>query len=126
MASFSKTSTARLATCHPKLFLLFSEVVKGFDCSIVSGHRGEDEQNTLVDQRRSQLRFPESKHNNLPSLAVDAAPYIPGIGIPWDDHFVFLEFAAYVFEKAAELGIKVRWGGNWKSFKDRPHWELMN
>lgn len=26
---------------------------------------------------------------------------------------------------AAELGIKIGWGGDWKTTKDRPHFELV-
>lgn len=38
-----------------------------------------------------------------------------------------LDAAGAALKKAAsELGIKVRWGGDWKNFKDRPHFELAD
>ena len=45
MPKFGKTSKERLETCEEDIQLLFKEVVRGFDCSIVCGHRGEKDQN---------------------------------------------------------------------------------
>ncbi|WP_205671764.1 M15 family metallopeptidase [Acinetobacter bereziniae] len=27
-------------------------------------------------------------------------------------------------QAAKELGIEIEWGGDWKKFKDGPHWQL--
>ena len=29
-----------------------------------------------------------------------------------------------VKQAAAELGIPIEWGGDWRTFKDGPHWQL--
>ena len=29
-----------------------------------------------------------------------------------------------IYDKLTELGIKITWGGDWKTFVDMPHWEL--
>lgn len=129
MPAFGKSSRARLETCHPDLQRLFQEVVKTFDCSILCGERGEDEQNQAYYTGKSKLKYPESKHNTSPSIAVDVAPY----PIDWDDLGRFYLFAGYVFRVAEELGIKVRYGGDWdgdkrttdQKFNDLPHWELI-
>jgi len=81
MPHFGKTSRKRLATCHEDLQLVFNEVIKHFDCTIVCGHRGEADQNDAFERGNSKLRFPQSKHNQWPSLAVDAVPW----PINWDD-----------------------------------------
>jgi len=131
MPSFGKSSTQRLATCHPDLQRLFEEVVKIFDCTILTGHRGEVDQNRAFDQGRSKLRWPNGNHNRLPSTAVDVAPYpIPD----WTKGVLdFAMFGGYVQGVAANMGIKIRYGGDWngnkrisdENFKDLVHFELL-
>jgi len=75
MFHFSKISKSRLNTCHEDLRNLFNEVIKGYDCTIVCGHRGEIEQNEAFANGYSKLQWPNSKHNSMPSDAVDAVPY---------------------------------------------------
>ena len=62
-----------------------------------------------------------SNHLSLPSKAVDVMPY----PIQWDDIEGQHMFATAVFSKAMEMGIRVRWGGSFKSFYDAPHWEII-
>ncbi len=131
---YSRSSEDRLNTCHPLLRQLFRAVLEKADHTIVCGHRGEDEQNKAYAQGNSQLQYPDSKHNIFPSMAVDAAPYDSNIkGIPWNDEAAFVEFGELVIETAQELGIRIRWGGDWdgdgdrsdQSFNDLPHFELI-
>ena len=75
MPKYSTISKSRLVTCHQDLQTLFNEVIKYYDCTIVYGHRGEIAQNQAYAEGKSQLKWPNSKHNKWPSLAVDAAPY---------------------------------------------------
>jgi hypothetical protein len=122
MPSYSDKSRARLATCHPDLQALFFEVIKHRDCTILCGHRGEAEQNQAYADGKSKARWPESKHNATPSLAVDAAPW----PLVWHDKQSFIEFGNFVEGLAAGMGIKIRWGGRFQSFFDGPHFELVN
>ena len=134
MPVFSKRSQERLATCRPELSLVFNEVVKHWDCTILSGRRDREEQDELYAQGRSQLKFPYSKHNTYPlSTAVDVAPWrsvAPHIN--WEDKCEFYAFARYVLIVAQQLGISLRWGGDWdsdwdyreESFFDGVHFEL--
>ena len=129
MPKFSESSEKRLATCHPKLRELFQEVVKGYDCTVLCGFRGQDEQDSAFEKGTSKVKWPESKHNNFPSLAVDVAPY----PIDWKDTNRFYHFAGYVRAVAERLGIKVRQGVDWngnldfkdESFFDGPHVEIV-
>lgn len=75
MYKFSKASEERLKTCHNDLRLLFNEVIKHYDCTIVCGHRNKEDQDKAYAEGKSQLRWPESNHNKYPSMAVDVAPY---------------------------------------------------
>ena len=78
MPKYGSASRGRLSTCCQELQDIFDEVIKDVDCSILEGHREEDRQNTLFDQGRSQVRWPNGKHNSNPSDAVDAAPWRQG------------------------------------------------
>ena len=128
MAKFGNRSKERLKTCHPDLIRLFEKVVEGFDNSILCGHRNEFDQNKAFDEKRSKLKFPKGKHNTIPSLAIDVAPY----PIDWNDIKRFYFFGGYVKGVAKSMGIKIRWGGDWdsdtlvrdQSFNDLPHFEL--
>ena len=134
MPLYSKTSMGRLEECHPDLQTIFKEVVKYFDNTIMCGHRGEQDQNEAFEKGFSKLKFPQSKHNKTPSLAVDAVPY----PVDWKDTKRMIHFAGYVMGIAKLLkdrGIiekNLRWGGDWdkdtelkdNKFQDYPHFEL--
>lgn len=134
MPRFSIKSDDRLNTCHPLLQELFREVVKDTDCAIIEGHRVRRRQNQLYQQGKSKVKWPDGKHNRMLSEAADVAPYLEKVGIPWGDSDQFYFFAGKVKAKADELGIKVRWGGDWdgdgnvsdQSFNDLAHWELIS
>lgn len=120
MPTFSERSLERLATCHPDLRRLFFAVVTEIDCTVLCGHRCEADQRLAFEQGNSQLDWPLSMHNRLPSLAVDVGPY----PLDWNDIEAFRKLAQIVKIKAQQMGIKVSWGGDWQTFKDYPHWEL--
>jgi peptidoglycan L-alanyl-D-glutamate endopeptidase CwlK len=120
MPFFAARSKANLLTCHPDLQRLFDEVILEIDCAIIWGHRGKRDQNEAFMTGKSQKAWPESRHNSLPSEALDAIP----VPVDWTDIAAFHALAAVVKEKAAKLGISVTWGGDWPRFKDYPHWEL--
>lgn len=120
MPKFSARSQLHLATCHPELQRLFNEAIKRRDCTVLCGHRTKEDQNEAFLKGNSKLSWPRSKHNKMPSLAVDVMPY----PLKWDDVKGHDEFADFIKHLAIELGIKVRWGGDFKGFRDVPHWEL--
>lgn len=135
MPRYSETSRARLATCHPDLQVIFNEVVQHFDNTIVCGHRPKSDQDKAVREGKSQVQWPNSRHNSDPSMAVDAVPY----PIDWNDRERMTLFAGYVQGVADQLfdlgqiNHRVRWGGDWdrdtevndNRFDDLPHFELV-
>lgn len=134
MPKFSNRSKANLATCHSDLQRLFNEVIKFYDCTILCGYRNKEDQNKAYHEGRSTLRYPHSKHNSMPSLAVDVAPYFKDKPhIRWDDSESFYHFIGYVEAVADQLGINIRSGGDWdedhdfhdQTFFDLVHFELM-
>lgn len=128
MPKFSKRSLDNLATADSRLQKLFNEVIKEYDCTVICGHRGKEEQTKAFNEKKSKLKFPQSKHNSLPSKAVDVVPY----PINWTDIERFKDFGKFVLKKAAELGINIRWGADWdmdgdssdERFLDFPHFEI--
>ena len=128
MPRFGSRSKKRLATCDDRLQGLFKEVVKHFDCSVIQGHRGKADQNNAFDEGRSKLRYPDGNHNAVPSKAVDVAPY----PIDWSDRDRFHYFSGFVLGIASQMGLKIRWGGDWdrdtqvkdNKFDDLPHFEI--
>ena len=121
MYKFGKTSKQRLATCHPDLQEIMNELIKVMDVSILCGHRTKEEQNDAYDKGHSKLRYPKSKHNKSPSLAVDVVPY----PIAWDNMKRFNRMVGIIQGIAHCKGIKIRVGIDFKSFTDAPHVELM-
>tara|TARA_S200002703_G_scaffold155626_1_gene159992 strand:+ start:2114 stop:2506 length:393 start_codon:yes stop_codon:yes gene_type:complete len=129
MASYSQKSQSRLQECHQDLIDLFGAVVQNFDNTILTGHRNKEDQNLAYFEGKSQLQWPNGKHNKYPSIAIDVAPY----PIDWEDRERFTYFAGYVKGIAKGMGINIRWGGDWdsdtqvkdNSFDDLVHFELI-
>ena len=130
MPRFGKKSKEQLATCDERLKRVFNEVIKTVDCSVLEGHRSEDSQNALYKEGKTKVKYPHGRHNELPSRAADVVPY----PIDWDDRERFHLFAGYVLGTAKQMGVNLRWGGDWNinwfvddnKFDDFPHFELIN
>lgn len=135
MPKFSQESFSKLSTCHLDLQAIFFEVVKNFDCTIIEGHRGEEEQHQAFISNKSKLDWPHGKHNAQPSNAVDVAPY----PLNWMNINEFYYFAGYVMGVAQKLKDDgkvthgLRYGGDWncdkiiggQQFNDLVHFELI-
>ena len=128
MAKFGSKSQGKLNTCEKDLQLVFNEVIKYVDCSILEGYREKDRQNTLYDEGKTKVRYPNGRHNASPSRAVDVTPY----PVDWSDRERQTLFAGFVLGVANQMGINLRWGGDWDQdfevkdnrFDDFPHFEL--
>lgn len=128
MPEFSQNSLNKLRTCDDRLLALFTEVVKHFDCTIIVGHRGKEDQNRAFAEGKSKLRWPDGNHNKLPSEAVDVAPY----PVDWEDRERMHLFAGVVKGLAISMDIPIRWGGDWdgdtqvndNEFDDLVHFEI--
>ena len=140
MSSYGITSTGRLKTCHDDLKLIFNTVAERYNNTVICGHRNEPAQTIAFDMGLSQLKFPNSKHNVFPSMAIDAGPYFPELrNLDWKDHKAFAYFAGYVKRVAEDLlerkliTHRLRWGGDWdgdgrtldETFLDLVHFELI-
>lgn len=142
MPNFSHLSKQRLEQCHPDLQILMNEVILQIDISILHGYRSPETQfeifkkgRKLVDGKwiKTGKTFTQldgfkkkSKHNSIPSLAVDVAPY----PVNWKEIDRFKTTAIIIkqiyktLKDAGKIESDIVWGGDWDSFKDYPHWEI--
>lgn len=120
MAKLSPRSKKILKTCHNDLQTVMNTAIRYINFSVICGYRGKKKQNKAYVKGSSTLKFPKSRHNKKPSLAVDIIPY----PTRYKDAFEFYYLAGVIHVVATILQIKLKWGGTWKSFKDLPHWQL--
>jgi len=152
MFKFSKTSQARLVTCHPELQMIFNYVIRYFDCKIICGYRTTQEQQKLFEQGRKFskgkwiIKKPskivtycdgineKSKHNYMPSQAIDVIPY----PIEWKNvnrmrYFIgFVKGIARMLLEYGQTDYELITGIDWDNdtrlkdtrFLDFPHFQL--
>lgn len=123
--AFGSRSQARLDTCHPDLRRVMRRAIASspIDFTILEGVRTPQRQRQLFAQ--GATRTMKSRH--LPggdglSRAVDVAPLIAG-EVRWDWP-LYHRLSAVIKQAAAEEKVPIEWGGDWRSFKDGPHWQL--
>jgi len=129
---FGKRSMENYHTLVPRLQkVAFTALKLGIvDFSIICGYRSPEEQDKAFKEGMSKLKWPDSKHNHLPSKAMDCVPWISG-ALSWNKlHCCVL--AGIILATAGYHGIKLRWGGNWdmdsepitdQDFQDLCHYE---
>ena len=134
MRTWGKQSSKVYQTLDLRLQVLVTrlrdEVV---DISLISGHRDREVQNAHFENGVSTVRWPDSKHNRKPSMAVDIQPY------PYPDQEPRLwgalgYLAGRAFEIAQQEGFRIRWGGDWdmdgdltdQDFDDLFHLEIYD
>jgi peptidoglycan L-alanyl-D-glutamate endopeptidase CwlK len=126
MKELNKASLAKLQKVHPDLVKVVMRAVKLTDTDfiITCGIRTLAEQKVLVAKGASKTmrsRHLPGKTNGL-SHAVDLAATING-KLRWDWP-LFHRLAKAMKQAAKEVGVSIEWGGDWKNFKDGPHFQL--
>lgn len=121
-------SNKKLKYVHPdlrKVVELANKNLEGkLDFIITCGIRTPEEQKILVQKGFSKTmnsRHLPGKTNGL-SHAVDVAPMIDGV-VKWDWP-PFHVIAKAMKDAAKKLKVPIEWGGDWRSFKDGPHFQL--
>lgn len=117
---FGQRSMARLQGVHPDLVRVMHRAIamSPIDFTVIEGRRTLARQQQLVAAGAS--RTLRSRH--LTGHAVDIAPWLGG-KVSWD--WPLYHRIAPVVKEAAKLeGVPVEWGGDWRTFKDGPHWQL--
>ena len=129
-------SEKRLEGVNPTLVSIVRRAAKRlpFSLFVVEGLRTRERQAELYAQGRTKPGKKvtwtlHSKH--LEGKAVDLAPLING-AIDWADLSKFDQIAKAMQDAAKEVGVSVRWGGDWdmdgqpreRGESDSPHFEL--
>lgn len=133
---FSKRSLDRLKGVHPDLVKVTHRALElsPYDFTITEGLRSLEQSAKNIANGTSFLKDP-SKSKHVQGRAVDFAPLKDG-KIDWNDIDAFQAVADAFFKAADELGVKIKWGGDWNqngSYKDEiqrgtldgPHIELI-
>lgn len=118
---FSVRSEKNLIGVKPELVRLARRALElsEIDFGVTEGLRMQERQHQLVAEGKSQTM--NSRH--LTGDAIDVVAYLDQKTISWE--WKYYEQIAAAFKRAsAELGIPVEWGGDWKTLKDGPHFQL--
>lgn len=120
MFKLGARSLAKLAGVHPDLIAIVKRAIEISDVDFVvtEGMRTKDRQKELVSKGASTTMH--SRH--LTGHAVDLAAMI-GKEVRWDWP-LYSRIAGAMKQAAVEQGKPLIWGGDWKTFKDGPHFEL--
>ena len=149
MPKFSKTSIRNLESCHKDLQTLCEYMIQHYDFSVVYGHRSMNIQNDLFKKgrrlipgfkgdRREHYQIVDkqkvvtyrgfekpSKHNAMPSNAVDIIPWPTG----WSNAYKIYELAGFAkasylyLKEIGEIENELIFGADWKNPADPVHIE---
>lgn len=113
-------SLSRLEGVHPDLVRVVKKAaaLSSLDFTVLEGLRTVERQKQLMDL--GATRTMNSRH--LTGHAVDLAPMVGGT-VRWDWP-LYHQLAVIVKEAARAENVPIQWGGDWRTFKDGPHWEL--
>lgn len=143
------TSVKRLSTCHGEIQAVIELAIKRspIDFGVAQGSRTITEQQEYFNNGKSKINpkayitkeklFAHAKHLvdddiRTKSDAVDVYAFVNGKA-SWESSSLIL-IAGVILSCADELGIKLRWGGNWdqdgeivtdQTFQDFPHFERV-
>lgn len=115
-----KRSLKRLEGVHPDLVKVVEKAITltTVDFTVLEGVRTKDRQQELF--QRGATKTMNSRH--LTGHAVDLGAWVNG-GVRWDWP-LYYQIANAMKMAALEEGVDLEWGGDWKSFKDGPHYQL--
>jgi peptidoglycan L-alanyl-D-glutamate endopeptidase CwlK len=118
-------SKMRLQGVHPDLVKVVERAIQisTVDFTVLEGVRDPQRQRTLVDSGASQTM--NSRH--IPGAdgfakAVDLGAWVDDqVDWSWP---LYNKIAAAMKEAARQVKVPLEWGGDWKTFKDGPHFQL--
>lgn len=123
--TLSEKSRIKLLGAHPDLRKVIERAaaLSSIDFTVLEVTRTLARQKELVAKGASKTM--KSRHLIAAdgfSRAVDIAPLDGGqVSWAWP---MYHKLAPVIKQAAKELGIPIEWGGDWRTFKDGPHWQL--
>lgn len=120
MFKFSSRSKERLKGVDEKLVDVIetSLMESPYDFGITEGLRTIEKQKEYVKAGKSQTM----KSYHLRGKAVDIVVYKDG-KVTWDLKY-YKEVADVIKSVAKSKGVRVTWGGDWKTLVDGPHFQI--
>jgi peptidoglycan LD-endopeptidase CwlK len=121
----SEKSLIKLDGAHPDLrkVIVRAAQISNIDFTVLEVTRTLARQKELVAKGASKTM--KSRHLPGPdgkSRAVDIAPLDGGqVSWAWP---VYHKLAPIIKQAAKDVGVSIEWGGDWRTFKDGPHWQL--
>jgi len=118
--TFSSRSEKNLIGVHHDLVRIARRALElsDVDFGITEGLRTKARQAQLVAAGASKTM----KSRHLTGHAVDVAAYVDG-EVRWDWP-LYTKISKAFKQAAQELKLHVEWGGDWRTFKDGPHYQL--
>ena len=120
MYKLGQRSRTRLQGVHPDLVKVVERAIEitTVDFTVLEGMRDPARQKLLVESGASQTL--NSRH--ITGHAVDLGALVDNrIDWSWP---LYHKIADAMKEAARELNVPIVWGGDWRTFKDGPHYEL--
>lgn len=119
--SLGAKSREKLEGVDIRLVRLVEQAIKEttVDFTVLEGLRTPERQQQLVNDGFSQTL--KSKH--LTGHAVDLVALVDG-KVSWDKQY-YPEIARAMKKAAEQQQVNIRWGGDFKTFFDGPHFELV-
>jgi len=111
-------SLQNLSGVHPDMVAVVKRAIEitEQDFTVIEGIRNVSRQRELYKAGKSTTM--NSRH--ITGHAVDMVPW----PVDWNDLERFEVMSEAMKKAAEELDIPIKWGGDWKSFYDAPHFEL--
>lgn len=120
MYKLGARSKQRLKGVHDDLVKVVERAIEitTVDFTVLEGLRNPERQKTLMESGASQTL--NSRH--ITGHAVDLGAWVDNqVDWSWP---LYHKIAAAMKEAAKELEVAIVWGGDWRTFKDGPHFEL--
>lgn len=124
----SERSRANMQGVDPRLIRIAEMAIEitrvDFGIPADGGIRTAERQNELFKAGKSKLDGYNKKSEHQSGKALDFYAFVDGKASWEKEHLA--QVAAAFLQSASILGIKLNWGGLWKSFLDMPHVQLVD
>lgn len=120
MFVLGQRSKLRLKGVHPDLVKVVERAIEisTVDFTVLEGLRTPERQKALVEAGASETL--NSRH--ITGHAVDLGAWV-GDEVRWDWP-LYHKIAAAMKDASKQVNVPIKWGGDWRNFKDGPHFQL--
>lgn len=127
---FSARSRKNMSGINPLLITLAERAlaISSYDFGVLEtgGCRTAEQQNEIFNNGYSQLDGYDLISYHQTSNALDLVAYVGG-KFTWSNDKAYTAINKAVLQAWKEMnikGVRLEWGGDWKSFTDKPHYQI--